>query len=206
METKNSLKLAKKFYCEKCDYKCSKESDYKKHLSTRKHKMETNGNKTRQNSPYICECGIEYKTRSGLFKHKQKCKMIIPEDKRPEPMLEYLLKENIEMKKILVDVCQKLEPIGNNTINSSNNIVNINMFLNEQCKDAMNMTEFIESIQLSLEDMMNIATTEQTQGMTSILIDRLSSLDVLKRPSHCSDLKKETIYIKDQTQNEVFIG
>ena len=99
METKNSPKLAKIFYCEKCDYKCSKESDYKKHLSTRKHKMETNGNKTRQNSPYICECGIEYKTRSGLFKHKQKqkCKMIIPEDKRPEPMLEYLLKENIEM-------------------------------------------------------------------------------------------------------------
>ena len=123
--------------------------------------METNGNKTRQNSPYICECGIEYKTRSGLFKHKQKqkCKMIIPEDKRPEPMLEYLLKENIEMKKILVDVCQKIEPISNDTINS-NNIVNINMFLNEQCKDAMNMTEFIESIQLSLEDMMNIAKAE----------------------------------------------
>ena len=76
METKNSPKLAKKFYCEKCDYKCSKESDYKKHLSTRKHKMETNGNKTRQNSPYTCGCGIEYKTRSGLFKHKQKCKIL----------------------------------------------------------------------------------------------------------------------------------
>ena len=76
------------------------------------------------------------------------------------------------------------------------------MFLNEQCKDAMNMTEFIESIQLSLEDMMNIATTGQTQGMTSILIDRLSSLDVLKRPLHCSDLKKETIYIKDLDMNQ----
>ena len=88
-------------YLPKCDYKCSKESDYKKHLSTRKHKMETNGNKTRQNSPYICECGIEYKTRSGLFKHKQKCKIIKPEDKQSEPMLEYLLKENIEMKKML---------------------------------------------------------------------------------------------------------
>ena len=128
--------------------------------------------------------------------------MIIPEDKRPEPMLEYLLKENIEMKKILVDVWQKLEPISNNTINSNNNVVNINMFLNEQCKDAMNVTEFIESIQLSLEDMMNIATTGQTQGMTSILIDRLSSLDVLKRPLHCSDLKKETIYIKDEDKWE----
>ena len=76
------------------------------------------------------------------------------------------------------------------------------MFLNEQCKDAMNITEFIESIQLSLEDMMNIATTGQTQGMTSILIDRLSSLDVLKRPLHCSDLKKETIYIKDEDKWE----
>ena len=103
---------------------------------------------------------------------------------------------------ILIDVCQKLEPISNNTINSNNSIVNINMFLNEQCKDAMNMTEFIESIQLSLEDMMNIATTGQTQGMTSILIDRLSSLDVLKRPLHCSDLKKETIYIKDEDKWE----
>ena len=67
----------------------------------------------------------------------------------------------------------KIEPISNNTINSNNNIVNINMFLNEQCKDAMNMTEFIESIQLSLQDMMNIADTGQTQGMSNILIDRL---------------------------------
>ena len=67
METKNSPKLANFFFCKKCDYNCSKESDYKKHLSTRKHKMETNGNKTRQNSPYICECGIEYKTRSGYI-------------------------------------------------------------------------------------------------------------------------------------------
>ena len=76
METKNSPKLAKNFVCKKCDYNCSKESDYKKHLFTRKHKMETNGNKTGQNSPCIRECGIEYKTRSGLFKHKQKCKIL----------------------------------------------------------------------------------------------------------------------------------
>ena len=73
------------------------------------------------------------------------------------------------------------------------------MFLNEQCKDAMNITEFIESIQLSLDDMMNIATTGQTQGMICILIDRLSSLNVLKRPLHCSDLKKRQYISKTRT-------
>ena len=102
------------------------------------------------------------------------------------------------MKKMMVDVCQKLEPISvsNNTVNS-NNIFNINMFLNEQCKDAMNMTEFIESIQLSLQDMMKIADDGQTKGMSNILIDKLNSIDVFKRPVHCSDIKNETIYIKD---------
>ena len=93
-------------------------------------------------------------------------------------------------------------PSGDDLNLSNNNIVNMSMFLNEQCKHAMNMTEFIESIQLSLEDMMNIANTGQAQGMTGILIDRLSSIDVLKRPLHCSDLKKETVYIKDEDKWE----
>ena len=203
--TNITSKNIKKFHCEKCDFRCFKKGDFNRHLNIKKHNT-TNTTKIQPKILHHCECGKKYAHRASLFNHKKTCDYEenddVLEKNMKEPMLEYLLKENVEVKKILIDVCQKLEPISNNTINSNNSIVNINMFLNEQCKDAMNITEFIESIQLSLDDMTNIATTGQTQGMTSILIDRLSSLDVLKRPLHCSDLKKETIYIKDEDKWE----
>jgi len=117
METEKSPEIAKRFYCEKCDYECGKESDYKKHTSTRKHNSETTGNSSViENSPYVCECGKEYKTRSGLFKHKKICSFGKTEDTR-ETRIEYLMKENLEMKKdnlemkkMILDLQKKMEP------------------------------------------------------------------------------------------------
>lgn len=125
METEKSPKITKQFYCEKCDYECSKESDYKKHTSTRKHNSETTGNSlVTKNSPYVCECGKKYETRSGLFKHKKICSFGKAEDTR-EKTIEYLMKENLEMKKnnlemkkMILDLQKKMEPnseIKNNT-------------------------------------------------------------------------------------------
>jgi hypothetical protein len=199
-------KNSKIFRCEKCDFTCFKKSLYEKHLLTKKHNT-TNTTKIQHKKFHLCECGKKYNHRSSLFNHKKVCDYTIIDTKKSseqsEPIVEYLLKENIEMKKMLIDVCQKLEPISNVVSNvNSNNVFNINVFLNEQCKDAMNITEFIESIQLNVQDMMKIADDGQTKGMSNILIDKLNSIDVFKRPMHCSDVKNETIYIKDENKWE----
>ena len=107
------------------------------------------------------------------------------------------------MKKMMIDLCQKIEPVSNNTnINSHNKIFNINLFLNEDCKDAMNMTEFIESIQLSIEDVEKIGMEGQTRALSNILSSKLNEMDIFKRPVHCSDAKKEIIYVKDEDKWE----
>ena len=212
METFLVPKSSAKYICEVCDYTTSRKSQYDRHLNTRKHKMETNGNNLvpKSSAEFICECRKEYRTRGGLFKHKQKC---CNKNEVAQPMVEYLLKENLEMKKenlemkkLMIDVCKKMEPISNVTnINNINNnkIFNLNLFLNEDCKDAMNMTEFIESIQLTIEEVKKIGIEGQTKALTNILSSKLNSLDIFKRPVHCSDAKKEIIYVKDEDKWEL---
>ena len=127
------------------------------------------------------------------------------EDISYKEMFLELMKKNSEITNIMIEQHKTIQTMVPNinkskttTNNTTNNNFNINIFLNEQCKDALNMTEFIESIQLSVEDLTNIGELGQTKGMSNILIDKLNSLDIFKRPIHCSDIKKETIYIKDQ--------
>ena len=215
-------KNAENFYCEKCDFGCSKRSNYEKHLLTRKHEILTNTyNKTPKNAEYVCECGKKYKHRQSLNNHMKKCKFkmsslgeeILTESTLEKPTMEYLLEENLKIKKdnleiknMMINLCKNIGPVSNNTNinsnNTNNNIFNIQLFLNEDCKDAMNMTEFIESIQLTLEDIATINLEGQTQAMSNILINKLNDLDILKRPLHCSDSKKEIIYVKDQDKWE----
>ena len=207
--TKKCQKMPKKFSCEKCDFICFKKSLYEKHLLTKKHNT-TNTTKIQHKKFHLCECGKKYNHRSSLFNHKKVCEYIIKDTKKSseksEPIVEYLLKENIEMKKMLIDVCQKLEPISHvsnvSNVNSHNKIFNINLFLNEDCKDAMNMTEFIESIKLSIEDVEKIGMEGQTQALSNILSSKLNEMDIFKRPVHCSDAKKEIIYVKDEDKWE----
>ena len=89
-----------------------------------------------------------------------------------------------------------------NTINSNNNTFNMNLFLNEKCKDAMNMKDFVNSIQLNLTDLENVERDGYVKGMSNILIDNLQKTDVYKRPVHCSDVKRETLYVKDDNKWE----
>ena len=214
-------KNAKIFNCEKCDFRCSKKSEYDRHLRTAKHRNRTILNDfAPKNAEYVCECGKRYTARNSLWYHKKKCtynessqndNVEVNEDSN----MEYLLKENLEMKKdnlemkkMMIDMCKKMEPISinnninNNITNNNNQIFNIQVFLNEDCKDAMNITEFIESIQLSIEDVEKIGEDGQTLALSNILSSRLNDLDIFKRPVHCSDPQKEIIYVKDEDKWE----
>lgn len=201
-ETNLMPKNAENYYCEKCNFICSKKSNYDKHLSTRKHKMKQNETNLvpKNAAEYFCKfCEKKFNSRTTLWRHNKKCDSSVSQELVTTANNSDLCKQMLPlMKDMITEIAPILQP--NHTTNNQN--FNINIFLNEQCKDALNMTEFIESIQLTLEDMTNIGIQGQTKGMSNILIDKLKSLDVVKRPMHCSDLKKEIIYIKDENKWE----
>jgi hypothetical protein len=233
METLGNKSVAKsgipdvsKYYCEVCDYKCCKKYNWTKHLLTAKHQMETSGSQTEaesgkkwQKEQTICceNCYKDFKSRSGLWKHKQTCKPSEEsddEDKKTDELAElvkYLMKENSEMKNMMMEQSTlMLEVIKggtmqnshNTTTNSHNKAFNLQFFLNETCKDAMNITEFVESIKLQLSDLERVGELGYVEGISSIIVKNLKNLDVTQRPVHCTDKKRETMYVKDQDKWE----
>ena len=211
MGDKKSLKVVKKYYCEICDYSCSRKYDYDKHLSTRKHKMVTNGdnNVAKKNSgDFICECGNSYKHRQGLSRHRKTCFFINEENEGnnggvDKEMFMQLMQQNQDLQNLVVkEIIPKIGNNNNNTNcnNTTNNITNkfnMNIFLNETCKDAIPLVEFINNLKLSVEDLDNTGKEGLVKGLTNIITKGLNELDVTKRPIHCSDIKRETLYIKD---------
>ena len=214
------------FSCEVCDFKCYKESEYIRHISTLKHKKFTSvykKNAVTENA-LMCKCSKTYTTRMGLWKHKQKCpvangktnhvissefKDINNMDK--DDLILKLLKDNEEIRQILKDILPK---IGNNTIinnnnnttnNNNNNMTNnfnLNVFLNEQCKDALNISEFVDSLKITFEDLLYSKKNGLVEGISNVMIRGLKELDIYKRPIHCTDKKRETMYIKDHEKWE----
>ena len=207
MLTEKSSKVVKKFYCETCDYNCCRKYDFDKHLSTRKHKMLINANISIPESDKIhfCECGKSYKQMPSLSRHKKTCTFINEETENNngvnnEKLVEKLLEDNAEMRSLIKEIIPK---IGNSTNNSNNNTncnneFNMNFFLNETCKDAMPLLEFINNLKLSVEDLDNTGKEGLVKGLTDIITKGLNELDITKRPIHCSDIKRETLYIKDE--------
>lgn len=211
LNDKNMQKYAKNFSCEKCDYICSTKYLLNQHFSTRKHKMMTNDDKNmpKYANKFICECGKEYKYRQGLHAHKKKCKHVeeklqlqdINKNGITNEMFLTLMKQNTEIVKenckLQTAIHEMVPKIGNNkTINNTNNF-NINIFLNETCKDALNITEFVESLKLQIDDLMYSKQNGAIEGLSNILLKGLNDLEVEKRPVHCTDIKRETLYIKD---------
>ena len=207
-----NAETAMKFKCDKCDFKCSKLSNWNKHLSTSKHSkadicLQTTDNFDAENAEINskCKCGKQYKHRQSLYKHKQKCSV----EKQDEPALtdivsqEFvmnLLKQNNELQQQLIDLCKtsSANNISNNSvnINSNNKAFNLNVFLNEECKDAMSITDFVNSIKLQLSDLEAVGKLGFVNGISDIIIKNLKALDVHKRPVHCTDTKRETMYVK----------
>ena len=224
-------KNANKFYCENCDFKCFKYSDWNRHLLTLKHqntdKILTNTdagvakNATALNA-HICDCGKEYKHRQSLFNHKQKCNYSatntphsdkinydseeLPEtEKTDKELIILLLKQNNELQNKVIEICKNSSinnSHNNNITNSHNKAFNLNFFLNETCKNAMNITDFVDSIKLQLSDLENVGKIGYVEGLSKIIIKNLNALDVTERPVHCSDSKRDTMYVKDEDKWE----
>ena len=215
MLMENSQKLAKIFSCEKCDYRCSKESDYVKHTRTRKHTKLINVNmEIIEKSPlFSCSlCNKEYKSNVGLWKHKKKCKgdenIIINQHQNIEKLTNLILevvkgnsdlqKQTLDMQQQMIEVCKNNNNnTTNNNINSHNKTFNMQVFLNEKCKDAMNLTDFINSMTLDFSDLEELGEVGYVEGISRQMVRKLNEMDVYKRPIHCSDLKRETMYVRD---------
>jgi Zinc-finger double-stranded RNA-binding len=210
MTDANKPSISPKFYCDSCDIGCSKKSEWERHLTTRKHK---NNSGYLQKAPaHVCSCGKIYKHRQSLFTHKQKCEiipsMIEPKEERSieqqqpsitNDMILTLIEQNKELQKQLIEMSKQNNIVNNNTTNNTmNNQFNLNVFLNEDCKDALNIADFINSLKLTVTDLEQTGKLGFTQGITRIFVQALKQLDVNMRPLHCTDIKRETVYIKDQ--------
>ena len=226
MSTDFTSKNIEKFNCELCDFKCCKKGDYNRHLLTAKHNnlvkinhLSTNdANFTSKNVDiFVCnDCNKQYKERSGLWRHKKNCKGPIVEPVQNDTitldmnLIMDLLKQNDEFKGLMLEQNNKMmetfqevckNGINNNSVtqvNSHNKTFNLNVFLNEQCKDAMNIMEFVDSIKLDLSDAEMVGKLGYINGISHIIIKHLKALDVHMRPIHCTDLKRETMYVKYQ--------
>ena len=220
LDTKNEQNEQQLFVCENCDYKCIKKSNFNRHLATDKHlwihngyKMDTKNEQNEQNeqlcgNKFVCSCGKQYKYSQGLSKHKNNCKMNVNDTNNNTDLVKYLMKENTELKNMILDVCKNSKPSEqnqincNNTINSHNKSFNLNVFLNETCKDAMNIMEFVDSLKIQLSDLENVGKLGYVQGISKIIVNNLNSLDETKRPVHCTDSKREVLYVKDEDKWE----
>jgi len=227
-----NAKNAKIFYCEKCDFKCSKQSNWNIHLNTAKHKILTNTNiympKMPKNKLYECECGNSYKHASSLCGHKKKCVIVqtkgnstsesdqlITNNLFTQKMIEMVMSQNKEFMNVIMDkvslnqqdfmtdMMEKVIPqIGNNnnntnSHNTTNNQFNIQMFLNEHCKNAMNLTDFVQSLPITSATFDSTIENGLTKTITNMMLNGLSKLDILERPIHCTDASRKTLYVKE---------
>jgi hypothetical protein len=253
-------KNAEIFYCEKCDFKCSKQSNFNAHLRTRKHQMITNDNKKmpkiaeKCQSRLSCHCGKTYQYRSGLSRHRTLCPVSEPVNQpsielsmdeltnavvsryanthiivppyNPHPEIQpsettkiimEILRDNkefknllIEQHKVMLELVQNAQTmpaynatnsnnstISNTNNNSNNKQFNIQFFLNEQCKNAINLSDFVENLQLDFNDLENVADKGYVEGITQIFMNGLKELDIYTRPVHCTDVKRETVHVRE---------
>jgi hypothetical protein len=199
------------FYCESCDYNTSNKKDYSKHCLTSKHKTGKNGMnlELQKSSNYVCDCGKHYMSQSGLWKHEKKCqyeKPIVNDTKDKDSIINLLLTQNKDLMDLLKNGIINNTNNNNNitninkTTNNDNKTFNLNIFLNETCKDAMNIDEFVSSIKVNLEELENTGRQGYIEGISNIILKRLNNLEQDFRPIHCSDAKREVFYIKDNNE------
>ena len=214
LANKKSQKVADfKFVCDVCSYFSNNKYDYQKHLSTDKHLRLISPNIFSQKSQeHICNCGKSYSHSSSLSKHKKYCSELLDKINNEKPeitpeLLIELIKQNKEMQQALISqgkvIANMVEKTGNNNGNNSHNnhsnnkTFNLQFFLNETCKDAINMSDFVNQIKVSLEDLEETGRIGYAEGISKVFIKNLNDIDYNERPVHCNDCKRETIYIKE---------
>jgi hypothetical protein len=209
--------------CNFCSTLYSRKNDYDRHILTQKHCANVLGNKKSAKIIFTCDiCKKKYKSRNGLWKHNKICvgvqiptPMLVPNEnivfthadasnneiKALTSLVLELVKSNSDLQKQVLDVCKNLKPVNisnsNNNNNNNNKTFNLQFFLNEECKDAMNLNDFVESVQLQMADLEKIGELGYVEGVSKFIMGKLNETDVNKRPVHCSDAKRETLYVKD---------
>jgi hypothetical protein len=215
------VKVSTEFRCDVCNYTTRRKYNLDLHLNSTKHK--NNVSTTNHNEPlvivsknYRCQnCAKEFNDRAGLWRHKKKCNIVEPHEESclknntadKDELINYLMKENQEFKNLILEIVKKdtnntINNTTNNNTNSHNKAFNLNFFLNETCKDAMNIMDFVDSIKLQLSDLEKVGELGYVEGISNIIVKNLNELDVTQRPVHCTDKKRETMYIKDEDKWE----
>jgi len=203
------------FECVLCDYNTSSKKDFNKHLQTIKHQSMSQGNNGNIFVPknpqyFICDnCSKTYYSRKGLWQHKKQCLEINNTNKELQltEIIKTLITENSEIKNLVIEQQNTMSELMKNCLNNSNNIItncnnnnktfNLNVFLNETCKHAMNMSEFIDSLQIEYDDFEKVGEIGFVNGISNIIIKNLKELDITQRPLHCTDKKREVLYVKE---------
>lgn len=192
------------FHCEKCQYSTKNKQSYDRHIIAGRHY-------DKEDIKYICECGKKYKHRQSLYNHKKKCEIIIDDEMNYEnikitPQMFYnLIEQNIELHKKIMEIASTNGTENNTFIinNAGNNTTfNLNFFLNEKCKDAINMSDFVDSCKIEISDLEETGKLGYVEGISRIFIKNLEELGLDFRPMHCSDIKREILYIK---YNDVWV-
>ena len=201
MQANENIKnMLGEFYCDTCDYKCSKSSSWSQHLLTAKHHKAKTGLK-QAIKIYACDiCSMKFNHQSSFCRHKKKAhplKIEPPNEPTDKSLIFMLLKQNSQL------IEQNAELVKNGTHNTTNNnshnkTFNLQFFLNETCKDAMNITDFVNNIQLQLSDLEKMGEVGYVNGLSNIIVKNLKDMDVSSRPIHCTDSKREIMYIKDE--------
>jgi transcriptional regulator with PAS, ATPase and Fis domain len=216
MASNNSQKIPEQYECCFCNYITVSKKDFNKHTLSDKHNRLVNANKmlvnSNDNKKYSCNCGKTYSHDSSYYRHKKKCNITIVTDLNDETIDKdqliimlikqnaELIKETSEFKHMMMDVIKS--GTNNNTThtNSHNKTFNLNFFLNETCKNALNIDEFVSSIKVSLDDLENTGRQGYIEGISSIILNKLKILSHYDRPIHCADQKREVLYIKNDNQ------
>ena len=231
MDIKTSAFSAPKFVCKSCNIKCSKKNDWDRHMLTRKHLSRVTGYQMEINitqREFTCKCGKKYANNSGLWKHSKNCNILeetitphmldsssseikaltnlvlemVKSNTELQKQQNELQKQNNDLQKQVLDVCKTNTTTINSHNNNNNKTFNLQFFLNEQCKDAMNISDFANSFDLQLSDLESVGELGYVEGITKIFVDKLNSMDIYKRPIHCSDAKREILYVKDDNKWE----
>jgi hypothetical protein len=231
LATKSSTEIVKKYECKECHYITKQRYNWEKHIQTEKHLINISKNVARKvvKKCKCSMCGKDYTDRSGLWRHKKICEKVLDVGKsvadentvvkseieitKMTSLFMESVKQNQEIlmqsqdfqKKIfelMKDSAGVVNSHNINTTTNNNTKFNLNFFLNETCKDAMNLSEFVDSLQVTLTDLENVGKLGYTEGISRIFTNGLKQLDVNKRPIHCSDLKRETVYVKNDNKWE----
>jgi len=211
----------KKYMCDICEYNTSRYSHLLRHLMTSKHikryEMKRNETKTdnseflvpnKNNNVFTCICGNIYNSRTTLWRHKNICNNTTNKIFTPEMFME-MMKQNNEFKELLIEQNKQNDKLTKQifelsskptttTNNNNTNNFNLQFFLNETCKDALNIKDFVNQLHVGIPELEETGRLGYAAGISKIFINGLKQLDINQRPVHCSDLKRETIYIKDE--------